>query len=219
MPDRRPWTTRACRSALAAADLLDTPPVWIGRAAAWLLLPMVALILFDVISRRYLRGLDWVVENDLHWFLNSSKIQDAEWHFSAALFFLGLGYACARNVQIRLDLFRDRLSPRSRVAIELLGALLLWLPFVLIVSVYAWEYVALAYTSNERSWFSTGLGQRWVIKSVMLIGYVTVTMATVSLILRASVWLFGPADLRPAARLDTVAGTKPPRGDEAVQDV
>jgi TRAP-type mannitol/chloroaromatic compound transport system permease small subunit len=157
-------TTGGWRAALAVADLLDKPPIAIGRAAAWLLPPMVALILFDVIGRRYLRHIDWVLDNDLQWLFNSPKIQDAEWHFSAALFFLGLGYACARNVQIRLDLFRERMSARRRVGVELAGAAVLWLPFVVIVTVHAWEYVALAYTSNEQSWFSTGLGHRWIIK-------------------------------------------------------
>jgi TRAP-type mannitol/chloroaromatic compound transport system permease small subunit len=209
----------AWRLALGVAAALDRPPVWIGRAAAWLLLPMVAVILFDVISRRYLRHLDWVIDSGLYRLMNSSLIQDAEWHFSAALFFLSLGYACARNVQIRLDLFRDRFSARGRVGIELAGALLLWLPFVAIIVVEAWEYVSLAFESGERSWMQTGLGRRWLIKSVLLVGYATLLMATVSLVIRTCAWLFGPVELRDEARLADVAGTQPPGTSDGMREV
>ncbi len=54
------------RLALHVADALDAPPRFVGRTAAWLLLPMVAIIFFDVICREFLRHLDWVIENDLH---------------------------------------------------------------------------------------------------------------------------------------------------------
>ncbi len=194
------------RLALGVADVLDAPPRFVGRAAAWLLLPMVAIIFFDVICRKFLRHLDWVIENDLHHYMNSPKLQDSEWHFSAALFFLSLGYATSMNVQIRLDLFRDRLGRAGRVGLELAGGAALWLPFVLILAWYAGGYVWEAWATNEQSSFLTGLGNRWAIKSSLLAGLLLLAMAVASISLRAVVWLWGPAEGREACRLDSIAG-------------
>ncbi len=201
------WTGGALR----VANVLDAPPRLLGRCAAWLLLPMVAIIFFDVICRKYLRHLDWIVENDLHLLMNSPKLQDSEWHFSAALFFLSLGYATSMNLQIRLDLLRDRMSAAARVGLELAGGALLWLPFMLILAAYASLYVADAWVTNEQSFFLTGLGHRWMIKSSLVVGLLLVAMAVSSIGLRAAVWLWGPAEARDACRLESISGiTGPP---------
>ena len=172
---------------------------------------MVAIIFFDVICRKYLRHLDWIVENDLHLLMNSPKLQDSEWHFSAALFFLSLGYATSMNLQIRLDLLRDRMSAAARVGLELAGGALLWLPFMLILAAYASLYVADAWVTNEQSFFLTGLGHRWMIKSSLVVGLLSVAMAVSSIGLRAAVWLWGPAEARDACRLESISGiTGPP---------
>ncbi len=138
--------------------------------------------------------------------MNSPKLQDSEWHFSAALFFLSLGYATSMNVPIRLDLFRDRLGRAGRVALELAGGAALWLPFVLILAWYAGGHVWETWATNEQSSFLTGLGSRWAIKSSLLAGLLLLAMAVVSISLRAVVWLWGPVDGREACRLDSIAG-------------
>jgi TRAP-type mannitol/chloroaromatic compound transport system permease small subunit len=195
-----------CRAALAVADWLDRPAVWLGSAGAWLLLPMIAVIAFDVVGRRYIRKLDFVVEHDLHFLINSPKLQDSEWHFSAALILLALGYAFSRNVQIRLDIVRHRFSPRTRVSIELCGTLVL-LPFLGTMIYFAFEFASRAWSSGEGSQVLIGLGHRWAIKSFVVIGLATLAMAALSLVLRMLVWLFGPPELAALARLESIAGT------------
>ena len=196
--------------ALHLANALDSPPRLIGRCAAWLLLPMVGIIFFDVICRKFPRHLDLVIENDLHHFMNSPKPRDSEWHFSAALFFLSLGYATSMNVRIRLDLFRERMSAAARVGLELAGGAALWLPIVLLLAWYAGGYVWEAWESDEQSSFLTCLGNRWAIKSSLLVGLISLAMAVSSISLRAAVWLWGPAGARDACRLEAIAGTVGP---------
>ena len=185
---------------LRLAGWLNRPPVWLGAAGAWLLLPMIAVIAFDVIGRKYVRHLDVIVENGLHLFINSPKLQDSEWHFSASLIALALGYACSRNIQIRLDIVRRRFSDRCKIWIEFLGTLVL-LPFLAVLVYYAGEFVALAWESGERSAVLTGLSHRWAIKAVLLLGLTTLLMAAFSLALRCAVWLFGPPELRQSTDL------------------
>ncbi|MBT5265123.1 MAG: TRAP transporter small permease subunit [Rhodospirillaceae bacterium] len=191
---------------LQFCDLLNMIPIRVGQAAAWLLVPMVLLIAYDVIARRYLRHLDWIIDNDLHHIMNSSKIQDSEWHFSAALMFLSLGYAAAKNVQIRLDLFRDRFSARTRVAIELAGTVVLWIPYLTVATIYGYEYVQAAFLTNEQSSVLTGLPNRWIIKSTLAIGFTLTLLAALSFVLRATIWLWGPYEYRAHTRLEDISG-------------
>ena len=190
---------------LRLAQVLDRPAVWLGRCGAWLLLPMIAVIAFDVIGRKYVRHLDFIVENDLHQYINSPKLQDSEWHFSATLILLALGYAFSRNVHIRLDIVRHRLSARAKVWIELIGTLFL-LPFLGVLLFYAFEFAYDAWVSDEQSSFLTGLHYRWAIKSAVFVGLLTLLLAALSLVLRMLVWLFGPAELAPRTRLDSLTG-------------
>ena len=79
---------------------------FVGRYAAWLSLPVVAITSLDVIGRKLAyeaedgstRSLQiWLAEN-LGSFFQSTKLQELEWHFHAALFALRRGaggYACA----------------------------------------------------------------------------------------------------------------------------
>ncbi|HIK87669.1 MAG TPA: hypothetical protein EYG07_04130, partial [Alphaproteobacteria bacterium] len=45
----------------------------IGKIGAWLALPLISVIIFDIISRRF-------------FVLGSTKLQEMEWHLHAALF-------------------------------------------------------------------------------------------------------------------------------------
>jgi TRAP-type mannitol/chloroaromatic compound transport system permease small subunit len=207
------------RNAMFTATLrfshwLDRPAVWLGGAGAWLLLPMIGVIAFDVIGRRYVRHLDFIVEHDLHHYINSPKLQDSEWHFSAALILLALGYAFSRNVQIRLDIVRHRMSARTKLWIELAGTLVL-LPFLAVMIYYAFDFVAFAWKSDEQSAVLIGLSHRWVIKSALLVGLVSLALAALSLVLRILVWLYGPPELVARARLESLTAARPGAEDPA----
>lgn len=203
------------RLLLWLARWLDRPAGLLGRTAAWLLLPMIAVIAFDVIGRRYIRHLDFVVENDLHHFINSPKLQDSEWHFSAALIVLALGYAFSRNIQIRLDIVRHRFSARRKVWIEFLGTLVL-LPFLAVMLYFAGVFVHAAWSSGEQSAVLIGLPHRWLIKAVLLLGLATLAMAALSLTLRCAVWLFGPTALTAQCRLESLTQTPVPTEDQTM---
>ena len=74
----------------------------IGRIAAWLLLPMMLVIIVDVITRKFglltsakefflasgMQGSHDVVDK----YITSTKMQELEWHLHAALFLLCMGF-------------------------------------------------------------------------------------------------------------------------------
>lgn len=187
------------------ADTLEAAPVFCGQIGAWLTIPLITIIMFDAITRKFLRMTDFAIETGLYHLMNSPKLQDAEWHLHTMLFFLALGYAYARNAHMRLDLLRHRFDTRQRVWIDCLGGIFLLLPFLAVFAYNGWIYVVASWISDEGSSATTGLPNRWAIKSFVVIGAGLTAMATAALLLRCFVYLAGPAALRDKAGLERLA--------------
>lgn len=197
---RTPW-----RRLLGAADALERPVVWVGEAVSWLFLPLIAIILFDALARRYLRKFDFVMQSDLHFYLNSPALQDAEWHLHAMIMLCALGYACACNAHVRLDMLRGRLGERGRLWVEFLGGLFLLLPFVAIFTADCFDFFWIAWVHDETAGETNGIGERWVIKFFMVLGPGLLLLAGLSVVIRVFVRLFGPPDLAPDTRTEAIS--------------
>ncbi|RMF75820.1 MAG: TRAP transporter small permease subunit, partial [Alphaproteobacteria bacterium] len=139
----------------------------VGRLAGWLALALVAVILFDVMMRR------WFV-------VGSTRLQELEWHLHGALFLLAMGYGYTRGAHVRIEVLHDRLSPRTQAAVELAGLLLLLLPFLGALIWFGWDYLVLSFSMDEASPSPTGLPHRWIIKGVMLFGFVLLGLAALA---------------------------------------
>ena len=188
--DNRNW-----KRLLTLADWLERPVAWIGEAVSWLFLPLIFIILFDALSRNFLRKLPFVVENDLHFLLNSPALQDAEWHLHTMIFLGALGFAYVRNAHVRLDVFRHRFGERGRAWVELVGGIVLLMPFIAIMTWFGWVFFAIAWHYDEGYGDTNGIGDRWFIKSFMCLGPALLAMSGLSVLLRLFVRLKGPAQL------------------------
>lgn len=183
----------------------DAPSVLMGRAVSWLILPLIAIIIVDSVSRKFLRKLPFVIENNLHGYLNSPIFQDAEWHLHTIIFLGALGYAYSRNAHVRLDIFRPRLGARGRMMVELAGGILLLAPFLVVFSYYTWDFFMSAWLSDENSGPANGIDNRWIIKFFVFLGPVLLFLSGLSMVLRLCARLFGPEELAAAADVDKIA--------------
>ncbi len=136
-----------------AVDALSTA---VGHAAAWLYPVLVAVLVVNV-ALRYGLGQGFI------------ELEELQWHLYAAAFLLGMAYTYAVDEQVRVDLIHARLSPRARAWVELLGSLLLLLPFTAIVTVSAFDFFLRSWQLGERSPMPSGLPARWVIKLVLFV--------------------------------------------------
>lgn len=162
---------------------LDRVIIKIGKIAAWAGLALILVTIFDVITRRF-------------FVLGSTKLQEAEWHFHVILFAFCLGYAYLKDAHVRIDLVREKLSERTQWWLEIAGCLLFLLPYCALVVYYGIDFVERSYATSEVSASATGLTHRWLIKSVIPIGFTILALAAVAILLRKFVELFGPEDLR-----------------------
>jgi TRAP-type mannitol/chloroaromatic compound transport system permease small subunit len=170
-----------------AADVIDRCVIAIGRASTWLALPLAAVIIFDVITRRFL-------------VLGSTKLQEAEWHLHAVLFMFCVGFAYIVNAHVRIDLLRDKLSNRSKSWIEVIGCAVFAIPYVALLLVLSIDAAYDSYLVGEGSSAGTGLPHRWIIKSCMSVGFLLLLLACISVLLRHILLLFAPPALAREVR-------------------
>ncbi|MBL28684.1 MAG: C4-dicarboxylate ABC transporter permease [Rhodospirillaceae bacterium] len=171
---------------IRTSDVLNRIVRFTGKLFAWLSVPMIILILFDVITRRFL-------------VLGSTKLQEMEWHLHAALFLMCLGFGYLQNSHVRIELLRERFSPRLKAWIELLGCGIFLLSFCVLMIYFGVNFAHRSYVMGEVSSALTGLSHRWIIKSFIPLGIFFLLLAGVSVACRNIVYLFGPERLRKEA--------------------
>jgi TRAP-type mannitol/chloroaromatic compound transport system permease small subunit len=99
------------------------------------------------------------------------EFEEIQWHLYAAGFLLGLSYAAQADAHIRVDVVRDRLPLRWQAWIELYGTLLLLLPFIALILIYGVPFALTSYQLGEHSQAPGGLPWRWIIKSMLPLGF------------------------------------------------
>ncbi|WP_355661207.1 TRAP transporter small permease subunit [Halomonas salifodinae] len=157
---------------------LDGAILWIGKAVSWLWLATLAVVLTNVVNRFILgRG--------------SIAVEELSWHLFGATMILTLAYAVVSDDHVRVDVLRERFSPRTQAWIELLGIVLLALPilYLMLEALYAYGYRA--FERGERSQAPSGLPYRFIIKTLIPIGLTLVAIALASRALRCATLLFG----------------------------
>ena len=149
---------------------------FIGKIGSWLAIPLIFIIIFDIVTRRFL-------------ILGSTKLQEMEWHLHTALFLLVLGYAYLKNSHVRIEIVREKYSTLVKSIFETLGVLIFLIPYTLLVIYYGIDFVQRSFSMNEVSSALTGLSHRWIIKSFIPIGMFMLFLAGLSILLRNIVFI------------------------------
>lgn len=129
----------------------------VGRAAAWLTLAVVVLMATNVLLRyAFSIGSVWA--------------QELEWHLLAPIVLVGMTYALQKGDHVRVDVLYARFGERGRAAVDLLSAVLA-LALALLVIRYSIPYVQQSYSIGEISPDPGGLTHRWLLKSLIPLGF------------------------------------------------
>jgi TRAP-type mannitol/chloroaromatic compound transport system permease small subunit len=139
------------RSGLAARTIAV-----LGRSVAWLTL-LLTLLAFGVVLLRYGLNLGWI------W------LQESVTYLHALVFMVAAAWAFQTDDHVRVDIFyRDR-SERYRNWVDLVGTVILLVPFSLFLLFIAWDYVAASWATREGSREAGGLPLVWLLKSLILV--------------------------------------------------
>jgi len=134
----------------------------VGRATSWLALAIVLLMATNVVLR-YLFS------------YGSVWSQELQWHLLAPLILFGMAYALLKGEHVRVDVMYAHLPPRTQEAVNLAAAILCFAISVIVIWL-SLKYVQQAYVIDEKSADPGGLTHRWILKSLIPIGFVLLTL-------------------------------------------
>jgi len=180
------------KNLLNITDILDSIGRTMGRWCGWIIMPLIFVIMFDVITRKIdvtrLYFSEFTVE---YGFSVSTILQDLQWHFHALLLMFSFAIGYLANAHVRVDIFREMAGRRKQAWIELIGLIVLALPFLTLMIMFSWTMVSLSFSQGEGSDSMTGIGMRYIPKSFMVLGFTTVMFAVLATIGRLIAYLFG----------------------------
>jgi len=139
---------------LALADRIDRLNAAIGRTVAWACVFVVA-VQFAVVVLRYGFGIGsiWLTESIVYG--------------HAALFMLAAAWTLREGGHVRVDVFYADATPRSKALVDLGGALLLLMPFMLVLAWFSVPYVARSWAILETSRETSGLPAVFLLKTLI----------------------------------------------------
>ena len=151
---------------------IDTFSLWIGRVVAWLTLPLMAAMIYEVFARYYFTA-------PTIWAYDISRM------VYGAMFILGAAYALSKGVHIRSDFIYRKWSVKTQGRVDL----------ALYVICYFPAMVILLWVSSEWAWTSLSRGERgtdtsWMpllgpVKSALPVGVVFLIIQGVSELLKS----------------------------------
>lgn len=162
---------------LPLADAIDRLLLRLGHAVAWLFLLLMLVILAQVTLRRGFSA-------------GQIALEELQWHLYAIGVLIGAVYAQASNSHVRVDVLHAHFSRAWQYRIEILGMLVLLLPFLGVILFHGIELVQESWRIGERSLAPAGLPWRWLIKSMIPLTAVLLIVAALNRIYRdvASLW-------------------------------
>ena len=160
---------------------------WTGHLSGGLLFALVLLVCVDVVGR-YLFNTGAVF------------IQELEWWLYSLSFLLGGAYTLRHNGHVRVDLLYSRLSPRKQHWIDLVGTVCLLFPFCYLVIVTGWDYTLLSWRFREGSPDPGGLPAYYLLKGVIVLGFVLIALQGAVEIVKHAYWLRYVDDEPPDAQ-------------------
>ena len=139
----------------------------LGRGVFWCLLAMVLIGTLNTGARKIDQYLQQGSERselaEPGITLSSNAYLETQWYLFSLVFLLGAPYALRHNAHVRVDVLYDRLRPRTRAWINLIGHALLLLPFALVMVERSLDSVWESIRSGEMSNDPGGL-PRYIIK-------------------------------------------------------
>lgn len=129
----------------------------------------------------------------------SVAMQELEWHLMAPVSLLCIAYAIKHEGHIRVDIFYARMSPRGQQIIELISCVCALILCVLIVHLSI-PYVMQAYAIGERSPDPGGLPYRWIVKSMIPLGFFFLGLQSLASVFRAIIPFLEKPACEPASK-------------------
>jgi TRAP-type mannitol/chloroaromatic compound transport system permease small subunit len=142
---------------LRLSRLIDAINDRFGMIATWLIL-LTTLISAGNAASRYLIS------------ASSNAWLEVQWYLFTGIVLFGAPYTLKTNEHVRVDLFYNWVSPRTRLWIDVFGIILFLMPMSLILIYFTWPWFLEAFETGETSSNAGGL-LRWPVKLILPVGF------------------------------------------------
>ena len=189
--DMTPWM----RPIVSKIDVIN---LWVGRVTCLLLLPVMAAMVIEVVSREAFRILAVMDMDDVArslglgptlWAYETTRM------FAGALFMLGAGYALMRGVHIRADFIYRNWRPKTQATVDAALYLAFYFPAMVFFLWISTEYTWGAWATWERAMDTTIMAPLAPARTAMPLGAFFLLLQGISELLKAFHQM-GPARAR-----------------------
>jgi TRAP-type mannitol/chloroaromatic compound transport system permease small subunit len=97
---------------------------------------------------------------------------------------LGSAYALQQEKHVRVDVFYQRFSERTKTIINLLGTLIFLFPWCYLVITTSYKFFNNSWYIKEGSAQPGGLPARYFIKGMIVVGFLLIALQGISLIVK-----------------------------------
>ncbi len=145
---------------------IDKFTLYIGYFAAFVLSLLVLLIVYDATARYIFSE-------------GSTALQELEWHLFDLIMLFSIAYTLKKSAHVRVDIFYNSYSHRTKTIINLIAALFFVIPFAILIVYEGLHFVELSFIQMEGSSDPGGLPYRFIVKSLMPLGFMFLIMQAI----------------------------------------
>jgi TRAP-type mannitol/chloroaromatic compound transport system permease small subunit len=151
--------------------VIDTLNNYIGKAFAWLFLPLTYTLVHEVVATKvFSRPTVWAF--------------DVSYMLYGTVFMMGAAYTLARDGHVRGDMLYRLWPPRVQATIDLSLYVLVYFPAMTAMLVAGWSYAYYSFSINERSLQSPFGPVIWPLKMVIPVTAFLMLLQGVSQVLK-----------------------------------
>ena len=146
---------------------LDALSEWTGRLVSWLIIPMVASLVYEVGSR-------YIFDTPTVW------AYDMTFMLYGTFFMMGAAYTLKHKGHIRTDSFYGQWSARKQGWVDSVCYLVFFFPPLIAFQVVTWDYFYKSYGQDERIMTSPWMPIVWPFKFALPLAKALVLLQVVS---------------------------------------
>jgi TRAP-type mannitol/chloroaromatic compound transport system permease small subunit len=173
---------------------VDGISTWVGKAAAWLIILLTAVVCIEVFKRYIMNSPDaWIFDVDNMMY--------------GTLFMMCGAYTLAQNAHVRGDFLYSSMRPRTQAGLDLVLYVVFFIPGIAALIYAGWGFAADSWRIAEHSNVTANGPPVYHFKSIMPIAGAFVMLQGIAEIVRAVVCLktgVWPSRLKDVAEIDVI---------------
>jgi len=141
-----------------ALRIVDSISEWAGKTTQWLSISLVILVTYEVIMR-------YVFNKPSLWPFDMACMM------GLTLYVLAFAYVLRHKAHVRVDVFYTHLPSRGKAIIDILGALILFFPLVILLTKSSYTWMLNSWAKGETVFLTGWEPPAGPVRTVVAVGF------------------------------------------------